>query len=149
MSFDEENVETQFKAGIDAFSRIGMPHLGGILLSGNLGSNLTDIQKNIGRSVQDPVERFVLIIVAIIQNLPDLPGLNQEILVPMLENVRNIRDLQYKNHTAFILGYYVSDGGKRINKRKVDRVFQVLNQLHDDSVKPPDIIRYARFWMTL
>ena len=65
------------------------------------------------------------------------------------------------NPIAFILGYFVTDGGIGIDGKSMDVVLKNLNNIIVDAVSneegddqigkvtAPDVVRYARFWMNL
>ena len=57
----------------------------------------------------------------------------------------NLENVRFLNPTAFILGYYITNGGVQINKPLLKRVCRILKRLQDESVTPTDVIRYARF----
>ena len=68
----------------------------------------------------------------------------------MLEKTLNIKNIKYKNPTAYVLGYIISDGGNKINKNKFKQVVdKILPEFKDFGVEPEDVLRYGRFWLKL
>jgi len=74
----------------------------------------------------------------------------------MLLKAENISHIDFKSPSSYVLGFIASNGGVRINERSVENVFKsLLPYINNDStkeydfVKEPDVIRYARFWITL
>jgi hypothetical protein len=112
---------------------------------------LSDINKEINQLTQDPVERFTTYIGAISHSITEdgLYNIGIEDRNKMCSIAKRLKNIKYLNATAYILGYLVTNGGQAINKDTVKIIFNFLPQLRDDSVKEPDVIRYARFWMKL
>ena len=64
----------------------------------------------------------------------------------LLSKVGNITNVQYKNPSAYILGYLALNKGQ-IDKKRVKHIFNsVLPDFKEEGVTPPDVIRYARYW---
>lgn len=153
--YQDEDEGQLFKPSIDAYKRVGLPgNIISSLLGANLGGNFEDIQKNINRLVQDPSDRFIIYIDAISRRMIDMNIINidQNDIESILMKAKEIRlHVEHKNPTAFIFGYLASRGGtdKTLNKTHVNNVLNMLSRLRDDSVTPPDVIRYARFINTL
>jgi len=99
----------------------------------------------------DPTERFYKQVQAISLDL------NDKIKPPPLSN-KDISVLttipvpyyDYKNPTAFVLGYLGSTKRSGIDKRSIDYVFkEILPIVQDKSVKEADVVRYAILWESL
>ncbi len=75
--------------------------------------------------------------------------ITQEDMRIMAEKSQTIKDLQYKNPTAYILGYIVSRGGSRIDKGRFDNIVEGVLPLvaEEGGIEAPDILRYARYWV--
>jgi hypothetical protein len=67
----------------------------------------------------------------------------------MCRKASDLPNIKYLNATAYILGFLASDGGRGITSKLVNRIFDILPELQDDSVKKADVIRYARFYMKI
>lgn len=119
-----------------------------IILSEN---KMSDLNKAIKKLSSDPEERFKRHISAIAYSMSESGILNLTVdernricrCAGYLDNVK------YLNPTAFILGFFVTSGGTQIDKNKILKVFSYLPKLNDDSVKPPDVVRYSRHWMKI
>jgi hypothetical protein len=152
--YDDE-FETQdnfptFQPGIDAASRIGPS---GIFLGTIIGGDAGDLQSQINKMNQDPVERFKLYVDAISRNLTSLELINltQDDIDNMLSPIKKIKNINHKNPTAYVLGYIASNGGTNISQKQVTYVLNKIlpNIANKLDIKQPDVIRYARYWMTL
>jgi hypothetical protein len=111
--------------------------------------NLSEINKEIDQLTQDPIERFKRYVGAISHSMTEdgLYDISIDDRNKMCRMTSRLDNVKYLNATAYILGYVSTDGGKAINKKKIKEIFKA--KLNDDSVKPPDIVRYARFWLEL
>jgi hypothetical protein len=134
----EDNANTNFQNEMGAYSRAG----GGI----NIG--LVGADGKIDQSIIDPLDRFKIIVDAKARMLTDTPYITELDINVLLENANNLKYVNYKNSTAYVLGYIVSKGGREIEITHFnDIIKQILPIFHDDSIKPPDIIRYSRLWI--
>ena len=116
-----------------------------IIISGNL----SDLNKNINILTQDPLERFKRLVGAISHSI-DGDGIHNigiDDRNRMCSVASNLENVKYLNPTAYILGFISTNGGKSIDKKIINKVFNNLDKLKDESVKKPDVIRYARFWI--
>lgn len=142
---DNENVE--FKDEVNAFERAGAGKLAE-LIAGNI--SFKDAQKKLARENISPEDRFLISADAISRRLKeDGMPITETDIDNILVKATNTQNLKYKNVIAFVLGYFVSSGGREIDKRKlvyiIDNVLPKLN--NEGGVMPADIIRYARYWI--
>jgi len=89
---------------------------------------------------------------AIVQQLKEdkirLSGNDLEQLIDRIDT--SLKEPQYKNATAYVLGYIASEGGREINRKNVSQVFKtILKTVSDKSVKEEDVLRYARLWYNI
>jgi hypothetical protein len=128
--------EQQFVAGVKQFELAG----GGLRSDVNL------------KSVKNPVERFRIIIAGVANtindNLREKP-FSRDDFIKMSDKVAATPFVQYKNPSAFVLGYFVTRGGTQditieLLRRAID-MLPIVNQ-SKDIASPPDIVRYATFW---
>ena len=93
-------------------------------------------------------ERF-LIAVDTFARKNDVFKLSNSDIDLILEKTKNIKNIKYKNPTAYVLGYIISNGGT-INKKKFQKVRdEILPEFKDFGVEPEDVLRYGRFWLNL
>ena len=145
---EDDNILESGFADIERTSKAdecgGLP----IIMSGNLA----DLNKDINLLTQDPLERFKRLVGAISHSI-DEDGLYQigvDDRNKMCLVASNLENVKYLNPTAYILGFLSTNGGgSSINDKIIKRIFNFLDRLRDDSVKQPDVIRYARFWIGL
>ena len=105
----------------------------------------------INKVIQDPEERFKRYVGAISHSITEdgLYDISVEDRNKMCRVASNLKTIKYLNPTAYILGFITTDGGQKINNKTIKYIFTVLHLLTDVSVKPPDVVRYARFWLNL
>jgi hypothetical protein len=115
---------------------------------GSIPVNLSNL-KEIDQLTHDPVERFKIHVGATSHSMTEdgLYDITIDDRNKMCRVSSHLDNVKYLNATAYILGYVATDGGRAINKKKLKEIF--TDKLKDDSVKPPDILRYARFWLGL
>lgn len=103
------------------------------------------------RNIQDPVERFQSQVDGISRSLADNgASIAESDIARMLEKISSLNKVEYKNPTAYVLGYLASTRGTEITQSSTSNVFdKVLPSARDRSVKPEDVLRYARLWIKL
>ena len=153
----DKDDDNQLQAG---FSDVGRTSIaddcGGtsVIISGKL----SDLNKDINKLTHDPLERFKIYVGAISHSMTEngVYDINVNDRNYMCRVASSLKNAKYLNPTAYILGFIATNGGRissngkrEINKKKITQIFNFLSVLNDDSVKPPDVIRYSRFWLTL
>lgn len=102
---------------------------------------------------QDPRGRFCLKVDAVSRNIRSTCNrvkISEDQIQLLLNKSQTIKRVEYKNPSAFVLGYLATDGGvRKITKTSLTNVWNCYSELinRDESIKPPDIIRYARWWV--
>ena len=147
---EEEYIDDpqQMTAEVKAFERAGP---GNVMIGARI-DNLNEMAKKMRIISEDYTEQFAIYVDAISRKLNSNEEINiaEDDIAAMLRNIRKIKIVEHINPSAYILGYIASNGGKNMKISKVRWVIEVvLPKLDIGSVKPPDVIRYARFWMTL
>lgn len=140
---DEEDYteEQQTTAEVKAFERTGGAMAGGVLIGGPKS------RKDYAN--QDKTEQFSERLDAISRSLDSNPGITigEDDREAMIRRARTVQNIEHLNPTAFILGYMATNGGRNMEVDRVREVIQkVLPQAGTESVQPPDVVRYARFW---
>jgi hypothetical protein len=101
------------------------------------------------------IEVFVQTVYNVGKELIDAKVINEADLDNLLENMSRINKPQYKNATAYILGYIASGGGGDITKNSAKKALKLITpgkydyQVEDRSVDCAAIIRYARLWQNI
>ncbi len=111
-----------------------------------------DIDKKKSRTQKTPIERFVENVNAIALDLMNsLNIISEGDIKIILESIRLIENPEYKNPSAYILGYIATNGGNKIEKRSLKETFEIIEEgkIEDSSVTQPDVIRYCRLWLNL
>ena len=116
-----------------------------------ISGNLSELSKEINRLTQDPEESFKRYVGAISHAITEdgLYDISVDDRNKMCRMASRLDNVKYLNPTAYILGFLTTNGGREIDKKIIKHIFTILPRLNDDSVKPPDILRYARFWLNL
>jgi hypothetical protein len=135
---DYNNEENEARPEFGAHERVGVGMVGLLPLDSELP--------------KDPTERFITYVNAISLSIKETnpeTSLGDEDIRTML-TVEDIKNIEHKNPTAYVLGYIASNGGTEIKKKNASFVFEkILPNVQDISVKPADVIRYARYWINM
>ena len=129
----------ELRAEVNAFDRIG--GVGDLMITSDLLS-------------QDSTDRFKLKVNGISRDLNNNRNVNLDDsdITNMLNKTEVIKkngyNIEFINPSAYILGYIASNGGRGLDRRAIDNVLKNIIMLVD-SVTPPDVIRYGRFWVNL
>tara|TARA_Y100000389_G_C17406444_1_gene488347 strand:+ start:202 stop:696 length:495 start_codon:yes stop_codon:yes gene_type:complete len=138
---EEPNI---FGNEINAFERVGAPELIGLTLSTFVEGKLGKINDKLNILSRTDNEAFSFKVAAIAKNF----NINYNEINSILTEIYKIKNIKYKNPTAFVVGYLVTRGGKKINKNEITKLIKNKN-LIESNIKGPDILRYARFWINL
>ncbi len=104
---------------------------------------------------QTPLGRFCLKVDAVSRNINSSCfgfNISDREIQKLLDKSQELERVEFKNPTAFVLGYLATDSGNReitpTSLKSVWICYQRLGGIHKDlSIKKPDIIRYARLWI--
>lgn len=103
----------------------------------------------IAGKAQSPMERFRIQVDAVYNNLKTRGlDIGKSDLDTLIGRVHKIKNVEYKNATAYVLGFIASNRGKGIDMNKLKQTFEVIKYLPEGGVEKPDIIRYAKFWIS-
>lgn len=144
--------EQQFETEMGAFGEGGRvtfkPTAGDMQVTLTEGG-LISLSQAIGRDIKDPTNRFREIVDAVCRNLQ----LEEAIIISLVNKVIYLKNIEYINPVGYIFGYIATDGGKSMKKSAIDVIFSEIStpkiQNLNAGMEPPDVIRYARFWMDL
>lgn len=140
---DERDTDTIYKPERKANERVGLP---GFMVVANPQSRLE-------RAMMDPLDRFRLYVDAISRALGnwDKVSITQKDIDKMLVMAGDLDVVEYKNPTGYILGYLATSGGIKMDKEQFNYVIKNVlpHAEHQESVLPPDVIRYSRLWIKL
>jgi len=143
--------ENNFENEINAFERVGPSGKLAELLSG--ATTYGDMQNKIGREAISPADRFKIFLDAMSRkmNSEGIATISESDINNMLEKSMTVPNIGMKNPIAFILGYLATNGGSRMDHNTVMFVLnRILPKIGDEGgVTEPDVIRYARFWLTI
>jgi len=144
---DEEVI---FVPEMHVYERAGMGGAAEILGAANIGGTFGDMQKKLNRILKDPVHRFAVLVDAISRQLNSRREINlhENDIVKMLKAIKNVQYISCKNPASYVLGYISTNGGQKIDKTKMNIVFNYALPFVDDVTKP-DVVRYSRMWLDL
>ncbi len=144
----DDDLELDLVPEINAFSRVGLP--GSSLISKKPTTRLE-------QASQDPLDRFRRNVDAISRNL----NIDEQSIDKMIVKAADLDSVEYKNPTAYVLGFLATEGGNVLSKEKFNYVINsVLPHAKSDaksgaksddgvSILPADVIRYSRLWQNL
>jgi hypothetical protein len=152
--------EPEMVAEVDVFSRVNMSGVSAILSDLGLGSITAEAHSRVRRRAKSDAERLAIDIVVVARDLDSQSGVSvsEDELVAVLTPIRQVQHPEAKNATAYLLGYFASGGGREITKEGLKKAEKLLLKTEkgtptaDDSlpaVTMTDVVRYARYWLSL
>jgi hypothetical protein len=119
------------------------------------GDPLINALRSVRFKDKNPTEQFYELVNAVFYKLKEsgISFISDLHFQDIIDGVAKINKPEYKNSTAYILGYYASGFGNGISDDNMNAVFRVLPQVNTLAneypicrISKPDIIRYARMW---
>ena len=105
------------------------------------------------KDITNMKEQFKARVEATVRNLSSVRGcIALDSLLDVLEPINDLANIQFKNATAFVLGYIASNGGTSITKTSVSKAVRCRKEMimpsgpFEDIVTDKDIIKYAVYW---
>ena len=149
MSDDNYSTQIESKAQFKDFERVSMPNYIDIDMYIDLAS------KKRKKLFMSGLEKFVKNVYDIGKDLVEINFRNMSIddLRIILDSIAKLDNPQYKNATAYLLGYIASSGGTNLDPKNVEILLREFDKLEkknffeDNRVDCAAIIRYARLWM--
>ena len=143
--YDEDDIfenQVEFLAERDVWNRVGGADIG-LGLGGQINLNKSGYTIN---------EKFKLIAFATINEMNSFEEvLSRPAIAHMLSLVEKIPDFQYKNPSAFAMGYVVALHSNyktlEINQDMLDKIINISEEIDDkifSKIENVDIVRYAR-----
>jgi hypothetical protein len=116
--------------------------------------DMLDTRRN--KAFLSDIENFVINVNNIGKELVDNNILINDDIEILLNNIIKLDKPQYKNATAYILGYIATDRGRELTQENFKKAYNLIKKtkkhkytVEDTSVQTPDIVRYARLWLKL
>jgi hypothetical protein len=101
------------------------------------------------RDMRDPVQRFAAFVQVVTRsmNAQNIVSISRKDLNFLVEKALEVSAGQYKNPTAFVLGYWltIDSDYTELNKEKFKRLAPNLKDL-EYPIRPYDAVRYANLW---
>lgn len=109
-----------------------------------------DDELTLPKNMKDPIQKFMAYVMTVTRSMNDqgIVKINRPEMVYIVDKINSLPFPQYKNPTAFVLGYWVTNENDEIDKRKLDRLSSQLNKL-DYPVRLYDIVRYGNLWLNM
>jgi hypothetical protein len=101
------------------------------------------------------IEIFVQTVYNVGKDLVDNSIISTSDLDSLLDNMSKLKKPEYKNATAYILGYIASNGGNSIDQNNLKKALRLITPgkslylVEDDSVDCAAVIRYSRLWQNI
>lgn len=102
-------------------------------------------------NVTDPVQRFLLYCTGVIKQFSDanVVKLNQDEIDEMLRRAKTVKNVAYKNPTAFVLAYVVAKNSRENRSLQKELVDSLWNRASSaigslGNVTKVDLVRYVR-----
>lgn len=95
--------------------------------------------------IYDPIKRFTVYVIITAKKI--FPNINSRNLSLMVEQIKHIKHIQYKNPHGYVIGFYITSKGN-IDKEKFTDVQKQIKLL-DIKISTVDIIRYCNMCLNL
>jgi len=136
--------ENDFRPEFNVYERVGLP--------GNIFGGLVGPDGKIDYSILTPIQIFQMNVDAISRDLISngVTKISEKDIQKMIEKSNTLQYVKYKNPTAYVLGYLVTNGGENLLIENFEYTCnRVLPLVNDSSVLEPDVLRYSRLWLSL
>jgi len=147
---DDDNNDIDMQTTFDDLQRVG---------AGNyqdLDNYIDAIGGKQNKLFRSDIEIFVHSVYNVAKELIDNNILYTDDLDILLNSMSKLNKPQYKNATAYILGYIASGGGRNITKEKIKKALGLIRfnkkdiyTVQDKSIDCAAVIRYARLWQNI
>lgn len=137
MDDDFENEDSKFENEYGAFNRAG-------------GTKLSELLST--PEGKSPEDLFLIKMDAFCRKLDsgNIVKITENDINILLDKTTVISNLKYKNYIGYVLGYIATQGGRTMDIKNIQEIINILPKIDNEAgIEPPDIVRYARFWMTI
>ena len=148
---EEEYIEKQeFSNEVDSYNRVAYNPTGkDMQITISEGGGLASLAQIMGREYKDPSDRFRGVVDAIARSLE----IEEGIIGSLVSKIGKLKNIEYLNPVGYIFGYLATDGGKQMDNAAIQAIFKEIPQPRIQNInaglEPPDVIRYARYWINL
>ena len=152
---EDENYNEEYKATFE--QEVNALSQSNVSRSCYVGIDYSDDKKIRDKKIRElsPEDRFKFELDKFVKNIDEKIKLSIQDRDEMCENANKIGNIKYLNHVAYVLGYWLTKGGVKIDDKKWEKIKgfdeneeQIINiDTKESNVKPPDVIRYARLWL--
>jgi hypothetical protein len=130
--YEYDDPETQFQNEFNYLDRVG----------GCLEQDLFNKKND-----YDPVQRFINTVYASAIDLSENNVISVKTEIPsIIAAISTFKNIQYKNPTAFVLGFWVTKNEQRIDPQLFRNLRKHLEKL-SYPVRDYDVIRYGNLWL--
>ena len=150
MSDDDNDNKIDMQATFNDLQRVGIGNYQ------DLENYIDAIGGKQNKLFRSDIETFVNSVYNVGRELIDNSILSKNDLDILLNSMSKLNKPQYKNATAYILGYIASSGGHNITEEKIKKAFGIIRfdrkdiyTVQDKSLDWASVIRYARLWQNI
>lgn len=138
-SFEDDNLQVYWDE-VNIHNRVGGFFQHNVM--GELGTTHIDLD------LRDPIQRFTQFTKTVATDMVNkrFIFLKRPDIDYIVDQIQYIKNVKYKNPTAFVLGFWVTTRDGTIDKEKFVNLVKYLPLL-DYPVREADVIRYANFWI--
>ena len=136
-----DEMSQEFAEEVKAFNRIGLKD-----------DFTTKGMSRLEKSMIDPLDRFKNRVHSILYKMIELNviKLNEKTIDNIIDKSEKLNHVYHKNPHAYILGYISTNGGVSLEKEKFDyTINNILPNIEDDYITPPDVLRYSRLLLSM
>jgi len=142
---DDYSVRIETQAQYNDYERTGIP---GFI---DIDQYIDSLGKR-NKLFMSDIEKFVKSVFFISNELKEEGILGSEEVTDILNNISKLNKPGYKNATAYVIGYLVSDKGKDFTPENLEKYLNmgIINSyIESEGLDCSVIIRYGRLWTTI
>ena len=100
------------------------------------------------RDVSDPTENFVNRILGVCDQFEGKNFLKSGECEKIIDPIKSLPRIEFKNATTYVLGYIASKGGREITRETIANATKAVRSIETfkELITVDDIIRYAYYW---
>jgi hypothetical protein len=139
-NISEDEYIQEYGNEVNIYNRVGGFFQHNVM--GELGTGHIDLD------LRDPIQRFTQFTKTVATDMVTkrFIFLKRPDIDYIVDQIQYIKNVKYKNPTAFVLGFYVTTREGTIDKVKFNNLVKYLPLL-EYPVRESDVIRYANFWI--
>jgi hypothetical protein len=153
MYYDDDSEDVWQRDELDLEPEYDVLQRGGYFQHDVLGTineqyGFIDVKK--GENIIDPIQRFYVYVQATGLKLVSekfIPNVKSDEIGLIIDKISGMKNIQYKNPTAIILGYALTKSST-IDKKLFNELIPKIKTL-EPPMKPTDLLRYSNLWLNV